>query len=62
VRTKQTHKDKEGEKKKKKTSDKKQQSGQQTCTANKTRKASPFLCASRDEKLQVEVRHTYIPW
>jgi hypothetical protein len=47
VQTKQTHKDKEGEKKKKKTSDKTQQSGQQTCTANKTRKASPFVRKQR---------------
>jgi hypothetical protein len=61
VQTKQTHKDKEGgEKKKKKSPINNRVDNKRTQQTKQGKQA--HLCASRDEKLQVEVIHTYIPW
>jgi hypothetical protein len=62
VQTKQTHKDKEGKKKEKENISQKNNRVDNKRAQQTKQEKQAHLCASRDEKLQVEVRHTYIPW
>jgi hypothetical protein len=62
VQTKQTHKDKEGKKKRKRKHQPKNNRVNNKRAQQTKQEKQAHLCASRDEKLQVEVIHTYIPW